>query len=90
MPVPPVVLLDLKLSRVSGLDVLKRIRAEARPRRLPVVILSSSTEERDLIDGYDLGANGYVRKPLGLRRTCHRNRAARCLLVDHYRTGPAR
>ena len=64
MPVPSVVLLDLKLPRVSGLDVLKRIRAEARTRRMPVVILSSSTEERDLIDGYDLGANSYVRKPI--------------------------
>jgi two-component system, response regulator len=63
-PVPAVVLLDLKLPRVDGLDVLKRIRAEERTRRLPVVILTSSSEDRDLIDGYDLGANSYVRKPI--------------------------
>jgi two-component system response regulator len=61
---PAVVLLDLKLPRVNGLEVLKRIRAEDRTRLLPVVILTSSDEERDLIDGYSLGANSYVRKPV--------------------------
>lgn len=64
MPVPVVVLLDLKLPRVGGLDVLKRIRTETRTRRVPVVILSSSTEDSDLIDEYDLGANSYVCKPI--------------------------
>jgi two-component system response regulator len=49
---------------MDGLEVLKRIRAEERTRRVPVVILTSSSEDRDLIAGYDLGANGYVRKPI--------------------------
>jgi two-component system, response regulator len=63
-PLPAVVLLDLKLPRVSGLEVLKRIRAEQRTRRVPVVILTSSSEDSDLINGYDLGANSYVCKPI--------------------------
>ena len=63
-PVPVVVLLDLQLPRVDGFEVHKRIRAEERTRRVPVVILTSSSEERDLINGYDLGANSYVRKPV--------------------------
>jgi two-component system, response regulator len=61
---PMPVLLDLKLPRVDGLEVLKRIRAAEPTRRVPVVILTSSGEDRDLIDGYDLGANSYVRKPI--------------------------
>jgi two-component system, response regulator len=62
---PPVlVLLDLKLPRVGGLEVLQRIRGDERTRRVPVVILTSSGEDRDVIDGYDLGANSYVRKPI--------------------------
>jgi two-component system response regulator len=61
---PQLVLLDLKLPRVDGLEVLQRMRAEPRTRLLPVVILTSSKEERDLIHGYSLGANSYVRKPV--------------------------
>ena len=61
---PDIVLLDLKLPRVGGLEVLQKIRADARTRLLPVVILTSSTEEKDLIEGYSLGANSYVRKPV--------------------------
>jgi two-component system response regulator len=61
---PAVVLLDLKLPRVNGLEVLQRIRTEERTRMLPVVILTSSDEERDIIKGYSLGANSYVRKPV--------------------------
>jgi two-component system response regulator len=61
---PQVVLLDLKLPRIDGLEVLRRVRADERTRLLPVVILTSSNEERDRIDGYKLGANSYVRKPV--------------------------
>jgi two-component system, response regulator len=61
---PQLVLLDLKLPKVDGLEVLKRVRADERTRRLPVVILTSSNEEQDRIDGYGLGANSYVRKPV--------------------------
>jgi two-component system response regulator len=61
---PSVVLLDLKLPKVDGLEVLRRIRADERTRLLPVVILTSSREESDLLKGYSLGANSYVRKPV--------------------------
>lgn len=61
---PAVVLLDLKLPRVDGLEVLREIRGNERTRYLPVVILTSSNEERDIIDGYSLGANSYIRKPV--------------------------
>ncbi len=61
---PAVILLDLNLPKVDGLTVLQRIRADPRTRRLPVVILTSSTEERDRAQGYDLGVNSYIRKPV--------------------------
>jgi two-component system response regulator len=61
---PTLVLLDIKLPRLDGLEVLRRIRADPRTKRLPVVILTSSNEEQDLAAGYDLGANSYVRKPI--------------------------
>ena len=61
---PAVILLDLKLPKMSGLEVLQRIRADSRTAMLPVVILTSSKEDRDLIEGYRLGANSYVRKPV--------------------------
>jgi len=61
---PQVLLLDLKLPKVSGLDVLARVRAEARLETLPVVILTSSAMDRDMVEGYRLGANSYVQKPV--------------------------
>ena len=61
---PQLVLLDLKLPKVDGLEVLRRMRADAGTRMLPVVILTSSKEEQDIIQGYSLGANSYVRKPV--------------------------
>jgi two-component system response regulator len=61
---PQVVLLDLKLPKLDGLGVLRRLRADERTRLLPVVILTSSTEEEDRLKVYDLGANSYVRKPV--------------------------
>ncbi len=61
---PRVVLLDLKLPKLSGLDVLRRMREDPRTRRVPVVVLTSSAEERDIQQCYDLGANSYVRKPV--------------------------
>jgi two-component system, response regulator len=62
--VPQLVLLDLKLPKVDGLEVLRRLRADERTRLLPVVILTSSREQQDLLDGYGYGANSYVRKPV--------------------------
>lgn len=61
---PAVVLLDLKLPRVDGLEVLRQVRANQRTRFQPVVVLTSSTEERDVVESYRLGCNSYVRKPV--------------------------
>ncbi len=61
---PALVLLDLKLPRVDGLQVLRRIRADARTSRLAVVVLTTSSEEQDVAQSYDLGANSYIRKPV--------------------------
>ena len=68
---PAVVLLDLKLPKIDGLEVLQQIRATPITRRLPVVILTSSREEQDLIRGYDLGANSYIRKPVDFEQFTH-------------------
>lgn len=61
---PDVILLDLKLPRVGGLEVLRRLRGEERTRRVPVVVLTSSNEEKDILSSYDLGASSFVRKPV--------------------------
>lgn len=61
---PEVILLDLKLPRIDGLEVLRRIREAERTRLLPVVVLTTSTEDQDRLRSYDLGANSYVRKPV--------------------------
>ncbi|MFN0008394.1 MAG: response regulator [Planctomycetota bacterium] len=61
---PAMILLDLKMPKISGLDLLQRLRAEPRTRRIPVVIFTSSGEERDVLQSYEFGANSYVRKPV--------------------------
>jgi CheY-like chemotaxis protein len=61
---PTLILLDLKMPKVDGLEVLRRLRANEQTRLLPVVILTTSKEDQDIIDGYALGANSYVRKPV--------------------------
>ena len=61
---PAIILLDLKLPKIDGLEVLRRLRDDARTKLLPVIILTSSKEEQDLLNGYRLGANSYIRKPV--------------------------
>ncbi len=85
---PAVVLLDLKLPRIDGLGVLRRIRTDERTRFLPVVVLTSSTDERDIVDAYRLGANWYSTKAGRLRRVSQGHAAARPVLAGAQRGGP--
>lgn len=66
--IPQLVLLDVNLPKINGHEVLRRLRADSRTRRLPVVMLTSSREEEDMLTSYDLGANSYVRKPVDFAR----------------------
>ncbi|MBJ6748784.1 response regulator [Geomonas anaerohicana] len=69
-PTPLLVLLDLKLPKVNGLEVLRRMREEAKTRSIPVIVFTSSTEEQDILDSYRLGANSYIRKPVDYNQFC--------------------
>ncbi|GFO62418.1 response regulator [Geomonas paludis] len=69
-PTPLLVLLDLKLPKVNGLEVLRRMREEAKTRSIPVIVFTSSTEEQDILDSYRLGANSYIRKPVDYSQFC--------------------
>ena len=68
---PAVVMLDLKLPKLSGFDMLKRMRADPRTKAVPVVVLTSSSEDEDMLRSYELGANSYVRKPVEFSAFAH-------------------
>jgi CheY-like chemotaxis protein len=70
-PMPELVLLDLRLPKVDGLEVLRQLRQHPRTKLLPVVVLTTSDEERDVLQSYDLGANSYIRKPVDFAQFMH-------------------
>lgn len=69
-PKPRLILLDLKLPKVDGLEVLRTLRASIDTRSIPVIVFTSSTEEQDILDSYQLGANSYIRKPVDFNQFC--------------------
>lgn len=85
---PTVVLLDLNLPRIEGLEVLRRIRADPRTKLLPVVVLTSSTQDEDLIKSYSLGANAYVRKPVDFNAFIDAAKVLGLFWVLHNETAP--
>ncbi|MGA9040448.1 MAG: response regulator [Terriglobales bacterium] len=86
---PKVVLLDLELPKVNGIQVLEQLRNDLRTKFIPVVVLSSSNEERDLARSYELGANSYIQKPNGLRRTPVHSENRGLVLVGDQPTSPS-
>lgn len=70
-PVPKLILLDLKMPKVDGIDVLRKIKADPDKKMIPVVVLTSSKEERDIIDSYKLGVNAYIVKPVDFEKFMH-------------------
>jgi two-component system, response regulator len=85
-----IVLLDLKIPKVDGLEVLRRIRADVRTRRLPVVMLTSSDDEQDRARSYDLGVNSFIRKPVDFERFVDTARVIRHYWLDLNESPPAR
>ncbi|MBI5518402.1 MAG: response regulator [Deltaproteobacteria bacterium] len=85
---PEVVLLDLKLPKIDGLEVLRRLRADDRTKFLPVVILTASNEETDLLGGYDAGCNGYVLKPVDFNQFAEAVRQLALYWLDFNETPP--
>jgi two-component system response regulator len=88
---PQVILLDLKLPKIDGFEVLKRLRADARTKLLPVVVLTSSKEEQDLLNSYGYGANSYVRKPVDFNQFVEavKNLGLYWLVLNEPPPGPA-